>query len=458
MRVRDLRTLLSFAPFAIALMLSPLQAAASSDSEHLVSFGWSFPEVRSQIPSIPSSGSLRIERVRTPEARSTRGLFLNAIDGRTDSLGYKPSKYGGEWPAREGYTGVRYERMASLNVFLRPDEESFDYMFLRGSLNSGRLLEAVPDGVWEPDRESGSPSWANDGAAWPVEVTEGHFRWLPPAPIETPRLTFIFEDEEYCRSCGTIDDLQLYRLNDNVHSEVYVGTSSYELAVLDPSDVRLDPDMESRFAWYSVIEDDDACVFYPETPEAHVVLATSSSTLETPVDLDAGQFLHIATPGLPAETAIGGISLRLNLVGIPDGEDNLVRVIVTDVFDTRSEIATFDVKVDDSGELRLEIDIPDQIVTGEARSVFYRGCHDGELALVDGVPTCVDSSCGRMGDPELYANEIMEQRLWISLASERAVEVSGATGEADLQLHFREAAVAKEEYVEHRFNLVRNAF
>jgi hypothetical protein len=413
--------------FLLALLLLGFSPSAPAAADALELLGWNTLEDRSQIPLVPSPERLVIERVRTPEARSTRGFFFNAIDGRIDSPGYLPGEDPDEWPDKPGYSGVRYERTKSLSVFLRPGEESFDYMFLRGDYDRGILLENVPDGIWEPDRSVIPPLWPNDGDQWLINNDSGddHHRWLPESPISTPRLTFVFEDEEYFNRDGTISDLQLFRLGANVIPESYVETLDLGFDALDPSEPQLDAYMMSSYSGFA---------------SNRMLLAGYASSSSMSVEMAAGDFLHIATPVLPEGTAIGAVSLNLKLAVISDGVEsggveNLVHVVVTDVFNPQHEIVSLDVTVDEAGELRLLIDVPDQIVTGVPKTILSLV---EEMFVVDDVRT--------------------EQRLWVSVVSEHAVTISALPNEAAVQLHLLDEATAQEEYIEHRFNIVRNSF
>jgi len=347
----------------------------------------SLGESNRSIPLYPhETESVVVKKVPVEDCRVVRGFLGTPVDGSVRSWDYRGRV--SEYPhtASDGVV-YSYNNNDGLHITLA-DDDGFDAVVLRGGAAT-RMYVGVSS-LTEPEREK--PLHEFPG---PKEVQFAYFD----KRVKTKKVSF------FGTKGGTISDVGFYRIGK--------GTLTREGAELwSVADSTVDlPKPRSKFAPGSLYL---AMVERYGEGDRRAVALVQGKRAGPAVRVQRDRAVHLITPPFEEERGLAGITLEAKVSGA-SGPFSLT-VVIQDPLDTRLDLVWLVFSASQSRTVRLELDIPDQVL-------------------------------------------LKKSRLWLTLRFDEDVELSGPrSGAAQFWLHFVPKERALPEALARRKMLMKTFF
>lgn len=297
---------------------------------------------------------LVIQKVLAADCKAVRGFLGTPIDGTVASWDYRGVQREYPNPASDGVV-YSYNRNDGLH-FVLADSTGFDAVVLRG----GPKCRLYPGTGWLTEPSSILPFHTFAGGE-PIQVG-----WLARR---------IQGDEASLFGCegGTVSDLSFYRIERR--PELPAGAEFWHagrVLTLAPPVSRFDISslhraMSERYG----------------APDRQALSLLPGKAAGPPLAIEKNGAVHFITPPFEKERALAGVALDC-IVHCPP-HPLTIMAAVQDPLNPRLDLTWFEWRLDQPGPLRLQLDIPDQVLLPGSRLWFtLRFSADVALAGPDG--------------------------------------------------------------------------
>ncbi len=289
-------------------------------------------------PPTPGNGAdwLVIQKILAADCRAVRGFLGTPVDGTVASWDYRGVQR--EYPntASDGVV-YSYNRNDGLH-FALADPAGFDAVVLRGGAKS--KLYCAAGSLTEPSNIPPLHAFAGDE---PVQVG-----WLARRIQGGEASLFGCEG-------GTVSDLSFYRIERR--SQPPAKAESWHagpVLTLTPPTSKFDAAslhraMSERYG----------------APDRQALSLLPGKAAGKPLAIEKNHALHFITPPFEEERGLAGVAL--DCIVHSSSHPLEIMVAVQDPLDPRLDLTWFEWKLDPPGPLRLQLDIPDQVLLPNSR-------------------------------------------------------------------------------------------
>ncbi len=321
--------------------------------------------VPGDVPTLPDTGPLFIEKVPVTDTRNVKAIVLQPADGRIDSWNYV--QYVAEWSAKHGWNLPTYETVKDPGIHMTLAPGGFNYLYLRGGYigslyRNVKSFDGPGDGTLIADIKNSS------GPTGPDNYRFGRMAFAQ--SVDAPRVSFFIRDK-------MLADAQFLRIGSAAQQKNYTGQLDFKLGSAVSDLKSLGPDFNQLPA---PVENQPPSTFDRrfQRPQDRTVYNLQEKAAASKIPLPASTQVHFTTPVLPEKTVVGAVKLSLLLEQAQPG--NLLNLTVQDPLDGGRELIRIDVRLGASRRVECVLDFPDQIMASGRRFWITLGSRD-PLAL-----------------------------------------------------------------------------
>ena len=276
-------------------------------------------------------GPVVLRKLAVADCRILRGFSGEPVDGTLKSSDHWYGRVR-EYPKQAGAYGWSYNNADGLHITLAEDR-GFDVVVLRG----GAGAEMVGDATHVARPGDGKKLWTFPGGS---EVQVARL----PETARTKRISFFKVTGGRDASIG---DVSFYR----IEKPDALGPAETWAAPSDPLEL---PAPSSPFDVGSVAFGMNER--YPKEARRAVALRPGPAG-ETPIALDKSGVLHLVTEPFPADRGLAAVGIEGKLSGATQAT-----IVVQDPLSPRRDLAWVPVTLSAGGDLRVTLDLPDQVL------------------------------------------------------------------------------------------------
>ena len=278
-----------------------------------------------------------VRKVLASDCRVVRGFLGTPVDGSVGSWDYRGRVR--EYPntASDGVV-YSYNHNDGVHVTLE-DDEGFDVVVLRGGARARLYVDA--EGILEPEQEV--PLWIFRGGE---ETAVVRFDERVAA-----RRVSLFGIQD-----GTISDISFYRMERQKPGKIgmlALWTAGGPAALTRPESAYapegIYPAMQERYA----------------EGEREALALVRGVGMMVPLRAQGGRALHFVSPPLQAEEGLTSVTLDMQVSGASGPVS--FSAVVQDPLNPRLDLVWTDFSVEAPGQVRLTLDIPDQVLAEGSR-------------------------------------------------------------------------------------------